>query len=274
MFWGPLIENRLLEPSRIPATPLVERLRSGAGRRALGVGLALLIEGLLLLVLLTLGVAEPPQDSSQRITVVNVNADNASEDTPAPASAEREQQSAERPVPQESAPEEPVPPQPIVPKTPPPLPAIMPAPLPLPVPTQPATPSMRPVQPAPAKRAAYGPPDRGGSSASRDTERVGTAPNGEPLYAAAWYREPREDELSGYMSTASGPGWGLIACRTAPNYRVEDCVALSEYPYGAQINRAVLAAAWQFKVRPPQKGGKSLVGSWVRIRIDYGIKRR
>lgn len=228
----------------------------------------------MLLVLLTLGVAEPPQDSSQRITVVNVNADNASEDTPAPASAEREQQSAERPVPQESAPEEPVPPQPIVPKTPPPLPAIMPAPLPLPVPTQPATPSMRPVQPAPAKRAAYGPPDRGGSSASRDTERVGTAPNGEPLYAAAWYREPREDELSGYMSTASGPGWGLIACRTAPNYRVEDCVALSEYPYGAQINRAVLAAAWQFKVRPPQKGGKSLVGSWVRIRIDYGIKRR
>src|SRR3546814_11338065 len=29
---------------------------------------------------------------------------------------------------------------------------------------------------------AYGPPDSGGSS-SRDSERVGTAPNGEPLYA-------------------------------------------------------------------------------------------
>ncbi|WP_260583134.1 hypothetical protein [Sphingopyxis sp. PET50] len=115
----------------------------------------------------------------------------------------------------------------------------------------------------------YGPPNKGDSPALRDSERVGTAPNGEALYAAAWYREPSDDELRGYLSTASGPGWGLIACRTAPDYRVEDCVGLDEYPNGSQINRAVLAAAWQFKVRPPRVGGKSLVGSWVRIRIDY-----
>ncbi|HMN55067.1 MAG TPA: hypothetical protein PKC32_12870 [Sphingopyxis sp.] len=99
---------------------------------------------------------------------------------------------------------------------------------------------------------------------------MGTAPNGEPLYAASWYREPSDDELRGYLSTASGPGWGLIACRTAPDYRVEDCVGLDEYPNGSHINRAVLAAAWQFKVRPPRVGGRVLVGSWVRIRIDYG----
>ena len=80
--------------------------------------------------------------------------------------------------------------------------------------------------------------------------------------------------MRGYMSTARGPGWGLIACRTAPDYRVEDCVALAEYPEGSQINRAVLAAAWQFKVRPPRRGGQPQVGSWVRIRIDYGIERR
>jgi len=103
---------------------------------------------------------------------------------------------------------------------------------------------------------------------------VGTAPNGEPLYAAAWYREPRPDELRAYLSTASGPGWGLIACRTAPDYRVEDCVGLDEYPQGSQITRAILAAAWEFKVRPPSLGGRPLVGSWVRIRIDYGIRRR
>ena len=103
---------------------------------------------------------------------------------------------------------------------------------------------------------------------------MGTAPNGEPLYAAAWYREPRDDELRGYLSTASGPGWGLIACRTAPDYRVEDCVGLDEYPNGSQINRAVLAAAWAFRVRPPRLGGRPMVGSWVRIRIDYGIERR
>ena len=103
---------------------------------------------------------------------------------------------------------------------------------------------------------------------------MGTAPNGEPLYAAAWYREPSDGELRGYLSTASGPGWGLIACRTAPDYRVEDCVGLDEYPYGSQINRAVLAAAWQFQVRPPRLGGRPMVGSWVRIRIDYGTRRR
>ena len=103
---------------------------------------------------------------------------------------------------------------------------------------------------------------------------MGTAPNGEPLYAAAWYREPRDDELRGYLSTASGPGWGLIACRTAPDFRVEDCVGLDEYPNGSQITRAVLAAAWAFRVRPPRLGGRPLVGAWVRIRIDYGRGRR
>jgi protein TonB len=128
--------------------------------------------------------------------------------------------------------------------------------------------------PPPSSRPVYGPPDKGRSPALRDTERVGTAPNGEPLYAAAWYREPRPEQLRAYLSTASGPGWGLIACRTAPDYRVEDCVGLDEYPAGSQITRAVLAAAWEFKVRPPRLGGRPLVGTWVRIRIDYGIERR
>lgn len=100
-----------------------------------------------------------------------------------------------------------------------------------------------------------------------DTPQVGTAPGGGPLYAASWYRKPYEDELSGYMSTATGPGWGLIACRTAPEYRVEDCVRVDEYPTGSNIARAVLAAAWQFKVRPPRVGGRDKIGDWVRIRI-------
>ena len=128
-------------------------------------------------------------------------------------------------------------------------------------------------QPAPPARPLYGPPDNR-SPAFRDTERVGTAPNGEPLYAAEWYREPDHHMLGTYLSTARGPGWGLIACRTAPDYRVEDCVALGEYPEGSQIDRSVLAAAWEFRVRPPRRGGQPLVGSWVRIRIDYDLARR
>ena len=94
------------------------------------------------------------------------------------------------------------------------------------------------------------------------------------MYAAAWYREPSADELRAYLSTADGPGWGLIACRTAPDYRVESCVGLDEYPNGSRITNAVLAAAWQFRVRPPRVGGKLMVGTWVRIRIDYRQGRR
>ncbi len=52
----------------------------------------------------------------------------------------------------------------------------------------------------------------------------------------------------------------MIACRTVARYRVSDCVEVGSGPPGA---------AWQFQVRPPRKGGKELVGSWVRIRIDY-----
>ena len=260
----------MLQPSPVPASPFVERLRTGAGRRTLAISLAALIEGLLLLLLLTLSSEEPSGKKEEGITVVNLSANDVSEEAPEPSDPEPEQPAAERPVPQRPATEEPLPPQPAEPKAPPIARAVMPAPHQQP--PSAAIPSNSP-RPAPSGRPLYGPPDRGGSS-SRDTERVGTAPNGEPLYAAAWYREPKEDALRAYLSTARGPGWGLIACRTAPDYRVEDCVGLAEYPEGSQITRAVLAAAWEFKVQPPRLGGRPLVGSWVRIRIDYSIERQ
>ena len=260
----------MLQPNPVPATALIERVRTGAGRRTLGIALTLLIEIALLLLLLSLGATGQRDAREKTITLVNLKADEVpdepaeqiAEAQPAPPPATEQPlppppQSAEPPIPQLAEPRVPLP------RT------IIPSPSEQPPPAAiPAT----PIKPVPSARPLYGPPDRG-RSASRDTERVGTAPNGEPLYAAAWYREPGE-ELRAYLSTARGPGWGLIACRTAPDYRVEDCVGLDEYPYGSQITRAVLAAAWEFKVRPPQLGGRSLVGSWVRIRIDYGAAPR
>ena len=249
-------KDALLQLSPVPATRFVERLRTGAGRRPLAMGLTLAIEALLLLMLLSIGAQKLPGTKEKRLTVVDVKATEAPKEAPKPK-PERVQRAQERPTPRPPATEAPPPPQPI----PPPPPPEPPPPV-----------ALNPMRPAPPARP-YGPPDPGGSAASRDTERVGTAPDGEPLYAAAWYREPSDGELRGYLSTARGPGWGLIACRTAPEYRVEDCVGLDEYPEGSQINRAVLAAAWQFRVRPPRLGGQLLVGSWVRIRIDY-IERR
>jgi protein TonB len=110
----------------------------------------------------------------------------------------------------------------------------------------------------------------GDASASAMAEGGGTGPNGERLYNAEWYVRPTRAELAFYLP-AGGPrtGWGMIACRTVEKYRVEDCVELGQSPPGSGFARAVLRAAWQFRVIPPWVGPKRMVGAWVRIRIEY-----
>ena len=242
-------------------------LRTNPRQRLIGFVLALLIEAGLVLVVLSLGWTDNtlPQPAAQLVSVAieaeQAKAPAAKDDEPAKPAAARE-------TPQKTPPGAPTATNPV------------PAP-PAPVATnQPIIPVTKdqmaqfdlskiprqPARPAAPGKGMMGPPDQG---VPGDSKRVGTAPNGQPMYAAAWYREPYDDELRGYLSTAQGPGWALITCRTAPDFRVEDCVGLDEYPDGSQIERAVLAAAWQFRVRPPRVGGVSQVGAWVRIRIDY-----
>jgi protein TonB len=253
----------LFQSRPVPAFPLADRLRTGAGRRALGVGAAVAIEALLVLLLLTLGPGWQVEVEKTSTVVLNVH------DVPeeAPEARRPERRAEARPETQRPEPRQPAPPQPAQPPATPPTP---PAPAIIPMRWSLAPGVPRP--PAAPTRPLYGPPDNR-SVMFRDTERVGTAPNGEPLYAAEWYREPDDDMMRAYLSGARGPGWGLIACRTASDFRVEDCVGLGEYPEGSQIMRSALAAAWEFRVRPPRRGGQVLIGSWVRIRIDYDYER-
>lgn len=113
----------------------------------------------------------------------------------------------------------------------------------------------------------------GDSTAPDSALAGGRGPHGEPLYAAEWYREPTDRELQPYIpERARGrSGWGVVACRTAPGYRVEDCQELDDSPRGSGYAGAVRQAAFQFRVRPPRVGGKPLVGSWVRILITYRL---
>ncbi|AEG47895.1 hypothetical protein Sphch_0195 [Sphingobium chlorophenolicum L-1] len=98
----------------------------------------------------------------------------------------------------------------------------------------------------------------------------GEGPGGVQLFEAEWYRRPTPAELGGYLpANAPGNGWGLVACKTVDHYHVENCQALGESPVGSGFAKAVRLAAWQFLVLPPRVNGKVMVGSWVRIRIDY-----
>ncbi|MCW2365668.1 protein TonB [Sphingobium sp. B7D2B] len=262
---------------------LTGRARTRFGERATAFLLALVVEGLIVLALIAF--APSPFEAREAPDKKVLTFDVAIPPDPAPEPEQAEPEQAEpEPVPEEAKPEpeqqpEPVPEPPQPPKQPVPKPIVTP-----PAPRKPAFIEMKPDQmaavdlrairpaapapPAPARPATpMGPPNTGQPA---DTPLVdGTGPNGEPLYAASWYREPYPEELRGYLSTARSQGWGMIACRTVADYRVADCVPVAEYPNGSDINRAILAAAWQFRVRPPRVGGKVLVGQWVRIRISY-----
>lgn len=101
----------------------------------------------------------------------------------------------------------------------------------------------------------------------------GEGPGGARLYNAEWQREPTHAELAFYLPRGAPTGsWALIACQTIDRNRVEDCRELGESPPGSGLSRAMVNAAWQFRVKPPRIGGKPVIGSWVRIRFDFSQK--
>jgi len=228
--------------------------RTPLQRRASGLALAVAANLTLLLILLTLGRFAPEAKEAGRALIVDLV--SQSRGPAAPAKQEVARKASARP---ETKP--------------------LPKPPPIVLPSKPTItlPKAAPAKPSPfiemssADMAAADLRNvpKGGSGSEGDSEVVGTGPHGEVLYAAEWARHPTDAELEGYLPRNAPDGYGLIACKTIPGDRVDDCIELDQQPRGSHLASAVRQAAWQFRVRPPRKNGVPLIGSWVRIEIDY-----
>lgn len=233
-------------------------------RRVASVGLTILVHVLIVLLLLNLAPRDLILPGNQgSLTTFDVGAPAGGEREPERKQPEPEPQPAERaPVPR-SAP------------LPPPVPQAPPRPAPAPdtsgviwldrdtfaasditgrrAPDQPDPERPEPAESAQASKAPYGP---------------SLGPGGAPLYdVEAWVREPTQAELRTYLPRVPVGSWGLVACRTIPGNRVENCRTVAESPVGSGLATGVRRAAWQFQVLPPRVNGKPLIGVWVGIRI-------
>jgi protein TonB len=243
-----------------------EEMRESLRRRGASGALVLALHALLLFLLLRLAPPfDPIEEPSRPTTVTLVPGEEA-----APVEAPKP---ANKPNPAGGG-------APAKASAPPPVP--LPVPKPQPAPEQPSTEPIKlwegmekfnlaNVRSSGPARGAGAP----GASAGAGDAVVGTAPGGEKLYNAQWHRRPTSAELATYLPARMQNGWGMVACRTMPDYRVEDCQEVGQSPPGSGLSRAVRQAAWQFRVRPPRIGGKPMIGEWVRIRIEWseGVPR-
>lgn len=238
--------------------------RTSFRRRAASILLALVINALVALMLLTIAAQRRFGSPDERGTILVRLLPQASDaPTPSRTAATRKRAGAPRPAP----PAEPA-------RKPPPTPD---PPLNMLIISREmyAASDIAKLPTQPGERPAGDPGARADASDS-DSDGPGAGPNGERLYNAQWYREPTHAELSHYLpARRPRAGWGLIACRTIDHYRVDDCQEIADSPPGSGLAAAVRQAAWQFLVLPPRVGGRRMVGAWVRIRIDFtesGVK--
>jgi hypothetical protein len=223
-------------------------------RRLSSLGLALLANILILLGLFQLAPAIPGQQDDKSLTTFNLAP--LADDKPASREPGHQAQTAK------GAPRKPSMIKPLA------LPPLKPQPNPMPLASD---------EPAATVSTLSDPGESAGDAlagAGGDSSGAGNGARGAPLYKAEWVREPSHDELSFYVQgLAPHGGWAEIACRTAPRFRVKYCQPLGESPNGSGLARAIIAAAWQYHVRPPLVDGNPRIGAWVRIRIEVSVTK-
>jgi len=232
-------------------------------RRTVSFVLALIVEALLILVLLLFGphLTPAPKPEPRRATSFSL-APSEKEAATAPEHRTKAHAAA-KPASGKTTPIPPMPPVITPPKVPTP-PAALPGVLPI---------TLGASDISKLKSSASNDDGAETGTDSKLAYGPGEGPGGQPLYNAEWYREPSNAELNGYLTKGAPPNsWALIACQTVPKFHVENCRSLGESPAGSGLARAMREAAWQFLVRPPRRGGKVLVGAWVKIRIDFTLK--
>lgn len=245
------------------AAPAAEGYRAGSRRRLGPLALTILLHIIALALLFFYKSAPVPRFVEQSLTTVFLPEASEDKAEPAKARAKQEDKAQDSEKVTQRQPEKP--PEPVTPVEPPPIP-IGPSWL---------TMSRDEFAAADISKMARAPKggDSGEQADSGSTQGPGEGPGGVRLYNADWFRRPTRAELGGYIpASAPSRGWGLIACQTMPRNRVDNCQTLGESPLGSGFGRAVREAAWQFLVLPPRVNGKPMVGSWVRIRIDYGVE--
>ncbi|MET0247005.1 MAG: hypothetical protein ABW182_09690 [Sphingomonas sp.] len=245
-----------------------ERMRAKLGQRGAALVLAIAIELLLILIFLFALMPRPePKVGAPDTLAFDVSSGESDSEAEASETKQAEQKpqakSAEKPVEERPVPPDVAPP-PEVPPTPPVPKADV---LWLPKRDYTATDVGRgqPTKSADASAASGAGASAGSGRMPGDSQIVGQARNGEPLYGVEWYREPTEAEKAPYLPSRRAKGWAVIACRAAPNNRVEDCYELADSPRGSGYAGALRRMAWQFRIRPPRVGGKPLIGATIRV---------
>lgn len=234
-------------------------------RRVAGIAIALLLEALLIIAILTLGMRASGPDAGKRgLSAFTLEAESQSK------SADRSD--TETPVTEVLKREA----NPVIPK--PLLPPVNPLRLPPPNPdfikVSKADFDAMDLSKIPSTGGSAGAGDaKGAGPGTKGMMGPGAGPGGAQLYPVAWYREPYDSELAPYLANAKSVPAGAtaeIACRMVEHYHVENCQILGENPRGTGLAKALRLAAWQFLVRPPRIDNKPQLGVWVRIRFDFG----